>query len=138
MPEPRTEGLASLPRFTPASHERQTEYPSNHLIPARNPVASPATTINGQLVWALVPVLSLGVLLPFPFAYAAVRLHGIIRWGITIAYSFLWFILLIVIIVQGSLGHVAAAINSSVSLLVFAILVTAHALRLRRRVFAAR
>jgi Caspase domain len=139
VPQPQAEDLASAPRFTPASHERRTEYPGNHLIPPRHPTASPAATARsgGHLVWALVPVLSLGVLLPFPFAHAAVRLHGVRRWAVAIAYSSLWFVLLIVIIVQGSLGHLASSIAASVWLLVFAAVAAAHALRLRRRVFVA-
>ena len=109
-------------------------YASAQVNSAPTPTATSAVTGSGvgRVLWALVPVLSLGVLLPFPFAYAAARLHSRKLWVIAFPYAILWLVLLIVIIVQGSLGHSKAALTASIWLLVFSVIAAVHALRLRR------
>jgi Caspase domain len=108
-------------------------YASAQVNSAPIPTATRAVTGSGvgRVLWALVPVLSLGVLLPFPFAYAAARLHSRKLWVIAFPYAILWLILLIVIIVQGSLGHSNAALTASIWLLVSSVIAAVHALRLR-------
>ena len=49
---------------------------------------------------------------------------------IAFPYAILWLVLLIVIIVQGSLGHSKAALTASIWLLSFAVIAAVHALRL--------
>ena len=109
-------------------------YASAQVKSAPTPTATRAVTGSGvgRVLWALVPVLSLGVLMPFPFAYAAARMHSRKLWVIAFPYAILWLILLIVIIVQGSLGHSNAALTASIWLLVFSVIAAVHALRLRR------
>ncbi len=104
---------------------------------APTPTATPAVTDSGvgHVLWALVPVLSLGVLLPFPLAYAAARLHSWKLWVITFLYASLWLGLLIAAKVQGSVGHLKPSLSCSIWLLGFAAIAAVHALRLRRRVF---
>ena len=79
-----------------------------------------------QVLWALIPVLSLGFLLPVPFAHAAVRLHDRRLWLITTAYVTAWVPLLIT----------ALATDPGYLYLALIVVATAHALWLRRRVFA--
>ena len=107
---------------------------------APTPTATPTVTDSGvgHVLWALVPVLSLGVLLPFPFAYAAARLHSWKLWVITFLYASLWLGLLIAVIVQGSVGHLKPSLSCSIWLLGFAAIAAVHALRLRRRVLSYR
>ena len=112
-------------------------YASAQVNSTPTPTATPAVTDSGvgHVLWALVPVLSLGVLLPFPLAYAAARLHSWKLWVITFLYASLWLGLLIAAIVQGSVGHLKPSLSCSIWLLGFAAIAAAHALRLRRRVF---
>ena len=115
----------------------KTGYASARVNSAPTRTATPAVTDSGvgHVLWALVPVLSLGVLLPFPLAYAAARLHSWKLWVITFLYASLWLGLLIAIIVQGSVGHLKPSLSCSIWLLGFAAIAAVHALRLRRRVF---
>jgi hypothetical protein len=41
-------------------------------------------------MWALIPLLSFGLLAPAPFAYAAVRLHERRMWIVTAVYALAW------------------------------------------------
>ena len=109
-------------------------YASAQVNSAPTPTATPAVTGSGvgHVLWALVPVLSLGVLLPFPFAYAAARLHSWKLWVITFLYASLWLGLLIAVIVQGSVGHLKPSLSCSIWLLVFSVIAALHALQLRR------
>ena len=109
-------------------------YASTQVNSAPTPTATPAVTGSGvgHVLWALVPVLSLGVLLPFPFAYAAARLHSRKLWVITFLYASLWLGLLIAVIVQGSVGHLKPSLSCSIWLLAFSVIAALHALQLRR------
>jgi len=80
------------------------------------------------VLWALMPALSLGLLVPVPFAHAAVRLRDRTLWVITTAYAIVWLALLL------SLSAVYTALSLVIQLLV--VVATVHAFRLRRRVFA--
>jgi hypothetical protein len=87
----------------------------------------------GTILWALIPLLSLGLLAPVPFAHAAVRLRQRWLWGVTAAYaigSLLWIVS--VSIPEGSLADTMFGI-SALALIVAG---TPHAFLLRRRVFA--
>jgi hypothetical protein len=44
----------------------------------------------GTIIWALIPLLSFGMLAPVPFAYAAVRLHQRRMWMVTGVYVIAW------------------------------------------------
>jgi hypothetical protein len=81
-----------------------------------------------HVLWALMPVLSFGILVPVPFVHAAVRLRDKRLWLITAAYIMIWLPLLIAAF---GYGFVADYL-----LLSLAVVATAHALWLRRRVFA--
>jgi hypothetical protein len=82
-----------------------------------------------HVLWALIPVLSVGILLPVPFVQAAVRLHDRRLWLITAAYIIIWLPLLITALLPGTSV-------TDYLFLSFAVVATAHALWLRRRVFA--
>jgi hypothetical protein len=41
----------------------------------------------GTILWALIPLLSLGLLAPVPFAHAAVRLRQRRMWVVTAVYA---------------------------------------------------
>jgi Helix-hairpin-helix motif len=86
----------------------------------------------GTILWALVPLLSFGLLAPIPFAHAAVRLRQRRMWAVTAAYaigSLLW-------IVAASLPE---ADWSDTLFVIVALMLpavgTTHAFLLRRRVF---
>ena len=136
QPRPEAE-QAARQKAEEQAHWNATDkigYASAQVNSAPTPTATPAVTGSGvgRVLWALVPVLSLGVLLPFPFAYAAARLHSRKLWVIAFPYAILWLVLLIVVIVQGSLGHSKAALTASIWLLSFAAIAAVHALRLSR------
>jgi hypothetical protein len=82
-----------------------------------------------RVLWALIPVLSLGILTPVPFVHAAIRLRDRRLWVITSAYAIAWLTLLIAILTAGP--------NSFAGFLwlVLIVVATVHAFRLRRRVF---
>jgi hypothetical protein len=86
----------------------------------------------GTILWALIPLLSFGLLAPVPFAHAAVRLRQRRMWVVTAAYaigSLLW-------IVGASLpeGGWADTLFGIVAL-VLIVAGTTHAFLLRGRVF---
>ena len=87
----------------------------------------------GTILWALIPLLSFGLLAPVPFAHAAVRLGQRRLWVVTAAYaigSLLW-------IVGASLPE--GGWGDTMFGILFPVLMvtgTAHAFLLRRRVFA--
>jgi len=89
----------------------------------------------GTIVWALVPLLSFGLLAFLPFAHAAVKLQSRRMWVVTASYA------VASVVVFGPLG---VASNTSdlgaavFTLAWFALIVaaTAHAFLLRRRVFS--
>lgn len=132
-------GPASALRPTAQDANKDSVYASRQVGRTADPVATPALPADkgGHVLWALIPVLTLGVLLPVPIAYAAKRLRSPILWLAALAYTILWVTLLIVIIVQSSLGHLNAALTASGWLLFFAVVAAVHALWLRRRVFVA-
>jgi hypothetical protein len=77
-----------------------------------------------RVLWALIPVLSIGFLTPVPFAHAAIRLHDRRLWLITSAYVIVW------------LWIVSELSDNFAPLFALGVVATAHALWLRRRVFA--
>ena len=87
----------------------------------------------GTILWALIPLLSLGLLTPVPFAHAAVRLGERRLWVVTAVYA-IGSLLLIVgaFLPEGGWGD--ALFGTLVLVLMTA--GTTHALLLRGRVFA--
>lgn len=102
------------------------------LVPGHT--ATPSVIRRGKrlgirhVLWALMPVLSFGVLVPVPFAHAAVRLHDRRLWLITSAYVTAWIPLFVTSIATDGVADFLY--------LTLAVIATAHALPLRRRVFA--
>ena len=87
----------------------------------------------GSILWALTPLLSLGLLAPVPFAVAAVRLRQRRLWAVTAVYA-LGSALLIV----GAFGPQGGWGETLVGTVILLLMVagTAHAFLLRGRVFA--
>jgi Protein of unknown function (DUF3592) len=87
----------------------------------------------GTILWALLPLLSLGLLAPVPFAVAAVRLRQRRMWLMTAAYAIGSALLIVgAVIPQGGWGD--ALIGTVI--LVLMVAGTVHAFLLRGRVFA--
>jgi Protein of unknown function (DUF3592) len=87
----------------------------------------------GTILWALIPLLSLGLLAPVPFAVAAVRLRQRRLWVVTAAYAIGSALLIVgAFSPQGGWGEVLVATVG----LVLMVAGTAHAFLLRGRVFA--
>jgi hypothetical protein len=87
----------------------------------------------GTILWALIPLLSFGLLAPVPFAHAAVRLRQRRLWVVTAVYaigSLLWIIG--VSLPEGGWGDTLFGIVA----LVLVAVGTPHAFLLRGRVFA--
>jgi cytochrome c biogenesis factor len=87
----------------------------------------------GTILWALLPLLSLGLLAPVPFAVAAVRLRQRRMWLVTAAYA-IGSALLIVGAVSPQGGRGDTLIGMVI--LVLMVAGTTHAFLLRSRVFA--
>lgn len=105
---------------------------------AANPVVVPALAAreDRHLLWALIPLLSLGLLMPFPFAESAARRHSVRLWLLTFPYTFIWLVLLLVIIIQGSVGHPKPSLAAAIWLLFLSVIAALNALWLRHRVFS--
>lgn len=87
----------------------------------------------GTILWALIPMLSLGLLAPAPFAYAAVRLHQRRMWIVTAVYVIAWLACALATSApDGSLG------DRSQGTMILALMGvgTTHAFLIRGRVFA--
>ena len=84
-----------------------------------------------QVLWALIPVLSLGILAPVPFAHAARRLRDRRLWLITSTYTAVWLLALTALFNAGEGVSVAVILWYALSLVA-----SIHAFSLRRRVFA--
>jgi len=104
-------------------------------IPPPGPVTTPSAPRGRRaaiphVLWALIPVLSLGVLVPLPFLYAARRLGDRTLWRITFGYAIAWLAFWI--------NALTRPYSSGAGILILALAVVAsvHALRLRKRVFA--
>ena len=101
--------------------------------PATKPVAGlPATPGTGGLgtgsaFWALIPVLSAGLLTPAPFVHAAIRLRNGALWVVAAAYALVW---LMILLAAGSQPATLLPL-----LLLLALVGTVHAFALRPRVF---
>lgn len=85
-------------------------------------------------LWALMPTLSAGLLLPVPFVHAAFRLHGRKLWTIASCYTITWLGLGIPAIVIGSSPSGEAPVPFDI-LATISWISTVHAFKLRRRVF---
>ena len=86
----------------------------------------------GTIIWALIPLLSFGLLAPAPFAYAAVRLHQRRLWIVTAVYVLAWLACALATSApDGSLG------DSLQGTMILALMTvgTTHAFLLRGRVF---
>jgi hypothetical protein len=87
----------------------------------------------GTIVWALIPLLSLGVLAPVPFAHAAVRLRQRRLWVVTAVYAAGSLLLILgAFLPEGGWGDVVFGTLG----LVLMTAGTTHAFLLRGRVFA--
>jgi cytochrome c biogenesis factor len=85
------------------------------------------------IVWALLPLLTLGLLAPVPFAVAAVRLRQRRLWLVTAAYAI--GSALLIVWASRPEGGQGDALFATVGLLLM-VAATTHAFLLRRRVFA--
>ena len=100
----------------------------------RTPAAAPRRRWRfGPIVWALLPLLSWGLLAPVPFVHAAVRLRTVGLWLVAGCYVIVW-------VVVGPAGVLAQnpETNEAVaglSQLGLVIAATTHAFFLRERVF---
>lgn len=98
-------------------------------------VSGPGAREDRHLLWALIPLLSLGLLMPFPFAESAKRRHSARLWLLTFPYAFIWLTLLLVIVIQGSAGHLEPPVAAAIWLQVLSAVAVVNALWLRHRVF---
>jgi len=100
----------------------------------RIPAAAPRRRWRfGSIVWALLPLLSWGLLAPVPFVHAAVRLGTVGLWLVAGLYVIVW-------VVVGPAGVLAqnSEVNDAVaglSQLGLVVAATTHAFFLRERVF---
>jgi hypothetical protein len=100
----------------------------------RVPAAAPRRRRRfGPIVWALLPLLTWGLLAPLPFVHAAVRLRTVGLWLVAAFYVIVW-------VVVGPAGLLAQQpdVNEAVaglSQLGLVIAATTHAFLLRERVF---
>jgi hypothetical protein len=87
----------------------------------------------GSIVWALIPLLSLGLLAPVPFAVAAVRLRQRRLWVATAVYA-----LGSALLILGAFGPQGGWGDTLAGTVILLLMVagTAHAFLLRGRVFA--
>ena len=81
----------------------------------------------GPIWWALIPVLSLGLLTPAPFIHAAVKRKDSGLWAIAAIYGLIWVVLIAVVETNPALGLLP---------FLFAGIATVHLFILRPRVFA--
>jgi serine/threonine-protein kinase len=98
-------------------------------------VPEPAAKEDRHLLWALIPLISLGLLMPFPFAESAARRHSVRLWLLAFPYVSTWLALLLVIIIQGSVGHLKPSLAAAIWLLALSVIAALNALWLRHRVF---
>jgi hypothetical protein len=137
IPQPGTPPAPSVPQAPDSSSPPQAApaeprpvAPHDTVIPSSFvPRQSATSTGVGPVLWALMPALSFGILTPVPFAHAARRLHDRSLWLITSAYTVVW---LLPLTALGSDGGVVAV----VLWFLLGLVASAHAFRLRRRVFA--
>jgi hypothetical protein len=115
---------------------RQPGQPAAHAATDTAGIPAAAARKDRHLLWALIPLLSLGLLMPFPFAESAARRHSVRLWLLTFLYAALWLAMLLVIIIQGSVGHLKPPVAATIWLLVFSVIATLNALWLRHRVFS--
>lgn len=136
-PTPPLKPISSPPR-TPTGQSRtsassSTSGPGTKPTPAAAPHTQPAQPVSpaqpgaGSVIWALIPVLTLGLLTPAPFIYAASKLKESALWTAAVIYSLAWLVLLV------GLGSAAEVMPLFILL---AVIATIHAFVLRPRVFA--
>jgi hypothetical protein len=87
----------------------------------------------GTIVWALIPLLSFGLLVPVPFVYAAVRLRQRWMWIVTAVYVIAW---LACFLATFAPDESLADNLGGTMIVVLAAAGTTHAFLLRGRVFA--
>jgi Helix-hairpin-helix motif len=87
----------------------------------------------GTIIWALIPLLSFGMLAPVPFAYAAVRLRQRRMWMVTAVYVIAW--LACALATSAPDGSLGDRLQGTMALALMGA-GTAHAFLLRGRVFA--
>lgn len=100
------------------------------LVPVTRPRRRVARTIV-SLVWAVTPLLSLGLLTPAVFLYAAARLRSVLLGGAVVLYAGSW----VTLFITSGQDTPDARTAFGVAFLVGAIGGTAHALVARRSVF---
>jgi hypothetical protein len=126
-PSPQPAGPAQATTVTPPG----TGVPTS---PVLGHAPTPQVSRRGKrhgirgVLWALIPALSFGTLVPVPFIYAAAELRDRRLWLITSAYTAAW--LPLVTTAWGTGQPVAVTLY-----VVLVLVATAHALWLRRRVF---
>jgi hypothetical protein len=99
-------------------------------VPAAPPRRRPRF---GSILWALLPLLTWGLLAPVPFVHAAIRLRTVAMWLVAALYVTVW-------VVVGPAGVLAQQPNvdaavAGLSQLGLVIAATTHAFFLRERVF---
>ncbi|MEV6411102.1 caspase family protein [Kribbella sp. NPDC051718] len=113
---------AAPPRTTPAASP-----PAARPTPPVSTPAGPPQPGVGSAFWALIPVLSLGLLTPVPFIHAASKLKDGGSKAAAVIYSVVWLGLLI---------GIGSGIQLTALVFLLAIGATIHAFVLRPRVFA--
>jgi hypothetical protein len=99
----------------------------------RAPAAPHRRPRFGSILWALLPLLTWGLLAPVPFVHAAVRLRTVGMWLVAALYVIVW-------VVVGPAGVLAQDPDPDEAVAAFSqlglvIVATAHAFVLRPRVF---
>lgn len=137
----RSQGGATLTASAPAGSSRQPGKPQLMKAPdAAVLVSGPRARENRHLLWAWVPLLSLGLLLPFPFAGAAKRRHSARLWLLTFLYTVMWLRLLLPVI-GSAYGFIVSTVDwetfveVAIPLQVLSAVAVLNALWLRHRVF---
>ena len=87
----------------------------------------------GTIMWALIPLMSFGLLAPVPFAHAAVRLHQRRMWIVTAVYVIAW--LACALATSAPDGSLGDRLQGTMILALMGA-GTTHAFLLRGRVFA--
>ncbi|WP_433017288.1 hypothetical protein [Kribbella sp. CA-294648] len=129
-PEPSTpEQAPSRPEPEPSTPEPRTPEPEPSTLATvgSTPTSAPARLGAGTVLWALLPVLSLGLLTPAPFIHAAGKLKAGAMTVTALIYSVAW------IVLMAGLG---AGVQVVPLYFVLMIIATVHAFSLRRQVFA--
>ena len=89
----------------------------------------------GTIVWALIPVLSFGLLAFLPFAHASVKLRNRRMWVITAGYAVVSVVVFGPLAAASNTGDLGASLFTA-AWFALVLVATVHAFLLRRRVFS--